>query len=464
MQKDNIRILLIHPEISRTKYNFVGVIENECLELEYLSAVLKKEGYQVFFYDGQVEEKTVAAGIREYQPHVVYVCGRTRQENFMLEYCREAKAFRENTITILGGLHAQLCYERLYHKEVDFILTTFDVFTVNRILESLWEEADRQRKETLLKNIQGICYQTGHGFVKNESVPFDIRRLPWPDRSYFEEHPQKYRYLELTHAAWVRTAYCCPYRCQFCHRNQMNQGKYVCRDIEDVVEEIEAVKAENIYIADDDFLYDEKRLERFVELIEQKGIRKRYICYGRTDFIASHEALMKRLKDIGLYYVLSGLEAIDDRDLERYQKASDVAKNVKSIEICNRLGIHMMGMFIVDLDYDRADFRRLYDWIKTQKLRNVAISIYTPELCTPNYEAYRDRILTDNPSHWDYLHLVAKPTKLSVKGYYLQYYLLLIRLFGKAWREGVYDFLDYKGYVLSFIGNMFRGKRRNDDA
>ena len=42
------RILLIHPEISRTKYNFVGVIENECLELEYISTILKEDGHEVF--------------------------------------------------------------------------------------------------------------------------------------------------------------------------------------------------------------------------------------------------------------------------------------------------------------------------------------------------------------------------------------------------------------------------------
>ena len=45
MEKNNLTILLIHPEISRTKYNFVGIIENECLELEYIEAILKEKGH-----------------------------------------------------------------------------------------------------------------------------------------------------------------------------------------------------------------------------------------------------------------------------------------------------------------------------------------------------------------------------------------------------------------------------------
>ena len=55
MEKSNLTILLIHPEISRTKYNFVGIIENECLELEYISTILKEKGHTVYLYDGQVE-------------------------------------------------------------------------------------------------------------------------------------------------------------------------------------------------------------------------------------------------------------------------------------------------------------------------------------------------------------------------------------------------------------------------
>ena len=52
MEKSNLTILLIHPEISRTKYNFVGIIENECLELEYIGAILKERGHKVYLYDG----------------------------------------------------------------------------------------------------------------------------------------------------------------------------------------------------------------------------------------------------------------------------------------------------------------------------------------------------------------------------------------------------------------------------
>ena len=130
MNNKKLKFLLIHPEISRTKYNFVGIIENECLELEYISSVLQQKEYDVYIYDGQVEKTDVKTKIKKIKPDVVYVCGRTRQENFMLEYCEEAKKFNKNILTIIGGIHAQLSFERMYNENVDYILTTFDIFKI----------------------------------------------------------------------------------------------------------------------------------------------------------------------------------------------------------------------------------------------------------------------------------------------------------------------------------------------
>lgn len=458
MEKSNLTVLLIHPEISRTKYNFVGIIENECLELEYISALLKEKGHNVEIYDGQVEKKPVTTKIKESNPDIVYVCGRTRQENFMLEYCETAKKYNKEIITIIGGLHAQLCYERMYRNFVDYILTTFDIYKILDIIDYHFSS-----KEVKLDNIEGICYKKDNSWINNKQCAFDINKLHLPDRTYFYEHPKNYRYLELEHSAWVRTAYCCPYACKFCHRNKMNMGQYVCRDIKDVVEEIANIKSDNIYIVDDDFLFNKDRLNEFIRLIKEKNIDKKYICYGRSNFIAENEALMKRLKDIGLYYVLVGLEAIDDKQLKDYNKKSSVYNNMRSIEICNDLNINIMGMFIIDLDYTAKDFKNLYKWIKNHNLKHVAISIFTPEMETETYDIYEDKIITNNPSHWDYLHLVAKPTKISVKKYYFNYYKLLIKLFMKAQREGVYDFIDYKDYIISFVKNIFKSKRSNDD-
>ena len=435
-------VLLVHPEISRTKYNFSGIIDNEPLELEYIYTVLLNEGFNPYIWDGQVEKIPFSERLRELSPDAVYICGRTRQETFMKEYARESK--KCGAISMIGGLHAQRCYKRFFNDYIDYIFTGFDPTLVAKILNG--DSPDM---------IDSLCWKNDSKWIVNKAVPHDINSLVRPDRTYFYQHSDKYRYLELLPAAHVRTSYSCPYRCSFCIRNKMNCGVFSQRDIDDVVNEIADIRCDNIYLIDDDFLFDEKRIDRFIYLIKQRNIHKRYVCYGRADFIASHPALMRRLSEIGLYYVLTGIEASDNKHLNAYNKRYENDTNEKAVRLLNSLGVNMMGLFIVDLDFSAADFRNIWKWVKKNNLKHAAISILTPEMNTELIKTYKDRLITRDPSHWDYLHVVARPSKLSVRSYYFHYHVLLIQLFIRAWIQGIYDFIDYKFFIGSMIKNMF---------
>lgn len=440
----NKKILLVHPEISRTKYNFAGVIDNEPLELEYIYALLLKEGFEPDIWDGQVEKVPFAGKLAEFSPGYVYICGRTRQENFMKEYAKAAKELCGST-TFIGGLHAQKNYTRFYEDYIDYIITTFDVFKILQIILANGPE-----------NIPGICYKSGMDWVYTGDCAFDINRLLPPDRTYFYAHNDRYRYLELFPCAHVRTAYSCPFKCSFCYRNRLNCGVYTCRPIEDVVDEIAGTECDNIYIIDDDFLVDAGRIRQFIELIRQKNIHKKYVCYGRADFIAANKELMQELKDIGFYYILTGLEAVDEKYLRNYNKNSNLDNNAAAVEILNNVGINIMGMFILDLDFKAGDFTKIYRWIKKHHLKHAAVSIFTPEIGSELYEEYKDRLVTDNPEAWDYLHVVAKPRNMSVKAFYFHYHILVAKMFLRGWRQGIYDFVDYGYYIKSILKNLFR--------
>lgn len=443
--KKNKKVLLVHPEISRSKYNFNGVIENEPLELEYIVSILKKENFDCEIFDIQREKMTLEEKIKTYKPDVMYICGRIKQENFMKEHIVNAKRINPKIITIAGGLHVQINYERLYIDELDYILTSFDVFKIVDLINN-----------KNLEKINGICYKKNKKWISNVAEPFDIKKLPHPDRAYFYSHLNNYRYLELSPCAQIRTSYCCAFKCKFCYRNLTNCGKYVFRDIEDVVDEIEEINCENIYFIDDDFLLNPPRLKKFIKLVKERNIKRKYVCFGRVDFILNNKRLMKELKEIGFYYVLVGLEAITDNHLKSYNKLTNVDSNIECINFMNEIGINIMGMLIVDLDFTKKDFNNIYKWVKKNNLKHVAISIFTPIMGTKIYDDYIDKLITTNPEHYDYLHVVAKPDNISVKKYYMYYYILLIKLFLLAKKQGVYDFLDYSYYIKSFISKIFK--------
>ena len=437
------RVLLVRPEESRSKYDFQGVIENECLELEWIRRILEDVGYIVTVFDKQVETLSFQEFISDRDFDVFYGECRCFQESFLLEY---VKAFKQkcNGLTIVGGIHAQMCKERLFVDETDLVLSGYNYTDLPQIIEGN-------------RDIPNLSYRKNGNWVINATRPTDIKTLPWPNRDYFYSHPDRYPYLDLKHAMWIRSSFSCPYRCRFCLRNHMNQGIYSRRDVPDLVDEIEQNDNENVYLVDDDFLYDENYLRRFIEEIKKRKIRRKYICYGRADFIADHEDIVAEFKEIGLVYLLVGLEDIRDEKLLSYNKHNTVRNNEKCIRICHKHQIRLMAMFILGLDFRGKDFRDLYAYIKKHQLKYVAVSIYTPELGLETEEEY----ITSDPSDFDYLHLVCRPKYLSVRMWYLHYYLLLIRLFLKGRRERVYDFIDYGAYIRSFIGNIFKRRKEN---
>ena len=442
----NKRVLLVHPEIARTKYNFRGVIDNEPLELEMLWTLLKAEGAVVDIWDGQVEEKPFRARMRSFRPDAVYICGRTRQEPFMKEYCTEVKAYNKDAYTVIGGLHAQINPNRFFDPATDAVITSCDPYVTVALL-----------KGEKPRNLDGVCFRDAGGrFRRTKALPFDADKLPRPDRTQFLRYRHRYRYLDLAPCAHVRTALSCPYHCDFCYRNHINCGTYTVRDIEDVVEEIASVDCDNIYIFDDDFLLNEQRLERFITLLKERGIRKQFVCYGRADFIASHPSLMEELAKAGMTYVLVGLEFVEERRLNRFRKGTSEQENISAIKICKKAGIRVMGLFIAEPDFRAKDFRNMYRFIKRHDLRHVGISLFVPEMGLPIFSQYRDRLVTTKPEHWDYLHVVVRPTHMGVRRYYFYYHVLLLKLFIRGYRQGIYSFLDYKGFIRSIAQNMFR--------
>ena len=52
---------------------------------------------------------------------------------------------------------------------------------------------------------------------------------------------------------------------------------------------------------------------------------------------------------------------------------------------------------------------------------------------------------------------------MIMNAFYRSYYKLLIRLFIRAYRDKVYDFIDYNDYIRSFIKG-FLGKRQKNHA
>ena len=155
-----------------------------------------------------------------------------------------------------------------------------------------------------------------------------------------------------------------------------------------------------------------------------------------------------------------GIEAVSDEQLSAYNKKTDLEINTKCVEIINATSAECVALMITPIDATKEYFKQLCDWVIKVDLKLVTVSIFTPIPGTPTYEEYKGQYTTDRIDHWDFLHLVLKPTNLSKKEFYLEYYKMLIKLYRRSKKSQSYDFdrLDYyKGVLVSFLRRQIRG-------
>ncbi|TYQ14877.1 UNVERIFIED_CONTAM: radical SAM superfamily enzyme YgiQ (UPF0313 family) [Acetivibrio alkalicellulosi] len=451
-----MKVLLIRPH-APNKLNFTKILDNEPLELEYLHTALKAKGIEDYIYDGLIEETTVKDTIIREKPDVVAITGYITQQNLMIKFCSISKEINPSIKTIVGGVHAQRNFEVFFNDSIDYVYRSESVDDFAKLILIIKEGNEKVEK---LKIINGLCFKEQGKYIKNQLTPIDINELPIPDREHFYKNKSKFRYLDLTEVATIKTAFSCPYSCNFCYCTLLNGGKYQARDLNLVMEELKNLDCQNVQIADDDFLIDKDRLWEFIRLIKENNIQKTFICYSRADFVCENEDIIKALADIGFKYFLVGLEAVDDSELKGFNKQTSVDMNERCVKIINSTSSKCIALMIVPIDADKKYFDNLYRWVKKVNVKYVTVSIFTPIPGTPLFDQYKDKITSEDPEDWDFLHLVLEPTKLSRQSFYREYNKLFMRLYKIAKKTGIYDFMDlkyYKNMLTDYLKRRMRG-------
>lgn len=439
-----MKVLLVRPP-APNRLSFTGMLDNEPLELEYLHTGLMKAGYEDHIFDYICENKPFNKVLKRFEPDVVAITGYLTQENVMKNMFRAAKKFRKDIVTIVGGVHAQLNYERFYDEHIDFISRSESVDGFVDLIRMIEDVRLKRPLSKRFEEINGLCYKDqNRQWIVNPYERVDINTLPIPDRTFFYEHKHRFRYLDMTPMATLKTSFSCPFDCKFCYCTLLNQGSYQVRDLDLVIEELKGIDVDNIQIVDDDFLVDKKRVREFIRLVKENGIKKTYTCYARADFVSQNKEIVEELVDIGFKYFLVGLEATSDKELLAYNKKTSVTNNEEAVRNINGAGGECIALMIVGVDAKKEDFDRIYDWVVRNEVLHVTISIFTPIPGTPLYEEYKDEITSDNIEDWDFLHLVMEPKNLTRRQFYRYYYDLFIKLYKRARKAGLYDFLDLK--------------------
>jgi len=141
-----------------------------------------------------------------------------------------------------------------------------------------------------------------------------------------------------------------------------------------------------------------------------------------------------------------GIEAVRDEELEAMEKKTTVAMNNEAVRILQRLGIANIAHFIVDPDYSKEDFQRLFEYVNTMDLFQPVFTVLTPYPGTELYQSSRDRIVIKNFDYFDVVHSVF-PTRLSRREFYRQIESLYVKCYS------------FKRYCRSLLRERWRSWR-----
>ncbi len=386
---------------------------SEPLELEYLYTALP--GYELLLHDGVASRSSPLALARHWQPDVVLFTAYITDVGTVIKLARQLKGLTKAPLIFVGGVQAEVTPKIFDDEAIDGVFYHNQLQGIAATLHHIQHSTDFTLTPGALFRRDGALQYNPPG---GETMP-----LPIPKRVLFERNPSRYRYLHYRKCAVVKSSFGCPGQCSFCFCRQMNGGKYTVRDLDTVIAEIAGIEAaETIFIVDDNFLVNRARVLEFCDKLQASGINKQFIVYGTASFIADNPTIMARLREIGLRSVIVGFEFISDNALHEVAKSTSVANNDATVAICERLGIDLIALFIVDPQWHHADFRALAAYLQQKQLTFATFSVLTQ---FPD----NSEVLPADTRWWRYnlLHLHAKPTHMSPDRFYcwLMYLYLL---------------------------------------
>ncbi len=410
-----MNILLYTPPVPKQSVRMDYLISCEPLELEYLYTVLEAEHSVAIMEKGK--EKKLTKQIDSRNVKMLCISCYITQVTYVLLLVEKLKKEFPELYIVVGGVHAEVVPEHFFSPFIDAVVFGNHLTAIQEIAQGVSKNEPPENVEGAAFKINGFKIQTQQSFTNN---------IPIPKRIQFEANPEKYYYFYLNACATVKTAFGCPGKCSFCFCRKMNDGKYSTRPIEQVVDEIEQLTAQNIFIVDDNFLTSKKRLETFCDELERRKIHKNYITYGTSEFISANPDLIARLKLNGLTALIVGFEYITESALHSVNKKATVADNDATIAVCRNLNIDLFALFICDPDWKHAEFIRLAKYVRKNKIPFATYS--TPTVLPNTDEAIQQKTQFDTARLWSYdlLHLHQKPKNISAFSYYLWLYFLYL--------------------------------------
>lgn len=277
-------------------------------------------------------------------------------------------------------------------------------------------------------------------FLSGRTLPFyretgvvDLERSPIPRFDLLKDKGYRMQVVQVSRG--------CPYDCEFCASSKVYGVRYRHKTVNQVIEEIEAIKdiwdTPFIYFADDDLFVHRDFAKRLLRAFIPLNIR--WSAYAGSS-VAWEDELLGLARESGCLWLSIGFESVTEdglRSIGRW-KLNQLKRYPAVVEKVQSYGIVVRGSFIVGFDGDDLSiFKGIEDFVISSNIYTINMGILTPFPGTRIREKFqREGRLLDTP--WSNYNLVGvnyKPKLMTPLELQTGFVETFERLYERAWRE-----------------------------
>jgi radical SAM superfamily enzyme YgiQ (UPF0313 family) len=341
-------VLLIYPPLSFEERAALSAYAPP-LGILYLASVLEGAGHRVRVVDAEAERlslEELGRIMEEERPEVVGITCLTLTLDSCKRIVREARR-RCRAYVVVGGPHISVCPPELLGE------IGADAYVVG--------EAEGE--------ILRIVEERPRGLIR-ASEPQDLDSLPLPARRLVEhvEYGQFYGMKMLGKVTGILTTRGCRYGCTYCNRPK--KLGFRARSPRSLLEELKLLDREgfdSIWIADDNFTNDPRRVIKLAELMKEEGLKFHFFGQARVD--TPSRALYRAMREMGVLALSYGVESVVPRVVRWYAKTPHPERWPeyvrRTLELCKEHDIIFLGSLIFGAPMEtREDMERSIEFLE----------------------------------------------------------------------------------------------------
>lgn len=423
----NTSILLIEPP--RVFWFVMGEYLPPPSSLLILAAYIERElpEVDIEIIDCQADRldwKNLERTIESTEPSMVLTSGFTTNAYSCVRTCEIAKTINPEIKTIVGGSHFSFTAEESLqnYPEIDYIVHGEGEQTIVELIKTIQNKGK-------INNVAGISYRTPRTVIHTPPRPLieNLDSLPYPAYHLVEKNLKRYHFTMMagrnTQYMILEGARGCDHQCTFCTQWRHWGNCWRTKSAKRIADEIEYLHDTYggvfLWFADDHMRIQTRGKPLYEELKKKKCSEDIMLFFqARIDDIASHPDLVGRLREVGTYWILTGVETNSEETLQEYKKGIKTQDAYQAMNVLKKQDIFSQAMFVIG---NRKDTHESIEQLRQFSVDlNADICIYTaltPFPGTIYYETAKKNgwIEDTNYTNYDMAHAIMPTEALTRK-------------------------------------------------